>query len=150
MGDADDLRESGLNWGGLSNKERWKSRSKKRELEVSDESARSIAQQLVQVKEKIRGLQEEEKKLKENLGKILPITGWLRVEESDCDYVVEHLVSRRKPRLRTKDALRFISSHYGEDAAFLVAENCSEKFRKNTAIYVRPFRSQHNLDSDDQ
>ena len=77
---------------------------------------------------------------------MIPIMGWFIVRESDCDYLVEHLTTRRKPRLKTKEALRFIASHHGKNAALLVAENCSEQFRKNTAIYVRPLRSKYNLD----
>lgn len=169
MGDADDLYESGLMWGWadedgdvilpdfddsngryLRGKNRWMARSRKRRSEVSNQSAQIIARQLVQVKEQIRKLQNEEKQLKEDLGQFMPIAGWIKIKESNHDYVVEKLTIRSRLRLRTRKTMRFIASHYGKDAALLVAENCAAKSRKNTAIYVRPFKSEHDAGDDDQ
>ncbi|RLA43477.1 MAG: hypothetical protein DRR42_21680 [Gammaproteobacteria bacterium] len=154
MGDADDLRESGLGWGWKNDdgdvdypsfhrppptRERWISRSKRRHQLVEDLEVEQLALQLIKVKQKLRKLGQKEAQLKQQLSETMPKMGWVSMTDHDGEYIVEHLARRRKPRLNTGAALRLISKKYGEDAALLIAEQCSEISHKQTAIYVRRF-----------
>lgn len=150
MGDADWLRESGLNWGwgdsypdfkqGGSTQDRWKSRGAGRDL-LTDKSVVLLAKELVSISGRIKKLKEREARLRGELRRVMPVNGWVKVEDdiSRDEYIVEHLKALRKPQLNTRQALRFIRKKFGEDAAAVVAEECSSKSRNNASIYVRCF-----------
>ena len=159
MGDADELRESGLGWGWAdgdgnaiypnfrekpSARERWKSRKNQSRLLVKDLEVDDLALQLIEVKKKIRRLAQEEEKIKKRLLETMPQMGWVSMVDHDGEYIVEHLVRRRKSRLNASAALSLISKKFGKEAALQIAEQCSENSIRKTAIYVRRFPRNDN------
>ena len=128
--------------GGVSevrtSRERWISR-RKREGQVREFEIENLALQLIRVKQKLNSLKDEEAALKQKLIEKLPKMGWVSMVDGDGEYIVENLVRRPKPRLKTNAALNLIRKKFGDDAALYIAEQCFEKSVKHNAIYVRKF-----------
>ncbi len=146
MDDADDFR---LGWYGdysdlrerTTNRQRWRSRAKRYQKKIDDPAVRRVALELARVKQEILILQAQERLLKTELSETIPPRGWTEVElnaKSGGSYLVEHVVRRKIPELITAVTLRYLAKKFGKDLALEVAEQCSGKSKKISAIYVWP------------
>lgn len=146
----------------LSRADRWKQRSFQRKkrissgYEVSDrhhvkaEEVESLAKQLVDIKENIKRLEQQETYIKQQLFELLPELGWLEISGENQDYIVEKLKIHRKPKLDTDKTLKLIRKIYGNDAARVIFEECSTVSTVKSTIYVRPFPKSMNANTDMQ
>lgn len=161
MGDADWLRESGLNWGWddnypsfrdpVSPYERWQSRKlKNNRYEISDQEAIEISVKLVDVKKKIKTLQVQEESLKKELFRIVPTMGYLNFTDEEGDYIVEKIKSHKLPVLSSKKVYALLKRKYGEEASKAIMEESTNKSSTNTAIYVRIFPKKNERNNEEK
>ncbi|TNF09470.1 MAG: hypothetical protein EP323_00210 [Gammaproteobacteria bacterium] len=147
MGDADWLREVGLDWGWEDNypdfrehptkRQRWAARPASQVNE--DPECVATAAELVAIKQEILRLQNQEKALKEMLLEKLERGQWVSIlsEESESIHIVERCKPSPRKQLNTQKALRFVRKRLGRDAAGLMAEECAMNLSSRDAIYVR-------------
>lgn len=146
----------------LSRADRWKQRSFQRKkrissgYEISDryhvkaEEVKSLAKELVEIKESLKKLEQQELKIKQQLLDLLPELGWLEISGENQDYIVEKLKVHRKPKLDTDKTLKLIRKIHGNDAARVIFEECSTVLTVKSTIYVRPFLKSMNANTDMQ
>lgn len=108
-------------------------------LHVKTEEVASLAKQLVEIKENIKRLEQQEICIKQQLFELLPELSWLEVSGENQDYIVEKLKVYRKPKLDTDKTLKLIRKIHGNDAARVIFEECSTVSTVKSTIYVRPF-----------
>jgi hypothetical protein len=88
----------------------------------------------------LRDLKQEEENLKSAISEYMPELGWLEVDDdSGASYIIERIKVHAKPKLETTNALKFIRRKFGQDAARIVAEECSTHTTAKSVIYVRRF-----------
>lgn len=152
MGDADWLRESGLNWGWddcypdfeetistISNAEHWKKRNPSKRKVVASKEVEETAWELIGIKKEIYELQKKEKLLKYNLLNKMPRFSWLEISNVDNNFIIERLKTRGSVSFDRTKAFRFIAKKVNSDFAANVIDECSTRSKGRDVIYVRPF-----------
>jgi len=121
---------------------------------VSTKELQEIAEELVAVKDMMRGLQERERFLKNEVFSRLQSYEYLKVlfgKKSDHIAIVEKCKTTAAASLNRKRAYQYMTSRYGSLAADELLEDCLVKKKAKETIYVRVFpndKESMNHDSD--
>mgnify|MGYP000550627649 FL=1 len=109
---------------------------------MSTKELQEIAEELVAVKDMMRGLQERERFLKNEVFSRLQSYEYLKVlfgKKSDHIAIVEKCKTTAAASLNRKRAYQYMTSRYGSLAADELLEDCLVKKKAKETIYVRVF-----------
>lgn len=140
----------------VSGRQRWDTRQKRVSQSIhrndypnmdirANPEALEAARQLVETRQKLDQLREQERLLKLKFANLTKHGNWTSVTSQYGNvkdtYLVENLVQRRPPALSTVKATKYIKGRFGSKELSLFIEACANYYEPKAQIYLRKQQS---------